>query len=49
MKACGYCGLENDDGASLCQECGTRFTGTCALKGQHAGAKLLVRCASRKR
>jgi len=25
MKKCGYCGLENKDGADHCQECGTEF------------------------
>jgi uncharacterized membrane protein YvbJ len=25
MKACGYCGRENDDSAAFCAECGTAF------------------------
>src|SRR5262249_11245157 len=25
MKACSYCGRENDDGALTCRECGTEF------------------------
>jgi hypothetical protein len=28
VKSCGYCGRQNDDGASACAECGTTFEAT---------------------
>lgn len=41
MKACGYCGRENDDELAHCRECGTEFPAPPVLDDARTGPRLV--------